>query len=136
VIPNADGAGYYRFSLDRAAWTALIANAAHLTPREILAALGSLEAAFASGNMSTADYLDRVQELLKQAGDLPPYDVLSQPMSRLAWIKNRLAPQWRKDGARNLVAALYRPVYDKLGLDPITPLDETDPYRATLTRTP
>ncbi len=42
VVPNADGAGYYRFSLDADGWRGLMANFGRLNEKEALAAADSL----------------------------------------------------------------------------------------------
>ncbi|WP_394647121.1 M1 family metallopeptidase [uncultured Sphingomonas sp.] len=54
AVPNADGAGYWRYSLDDAGWQTLMANAATLPAREAMAAADSLWADFAAGNASFA----------------------------------------------------------------------------------
>lgn len=57
VHPNADGAGYYRFSLDESGWHSLIENAENLTAAEALSLADSLDAAFSSGEVSSESYL-------------------------------------------------------------------------------
>ncbi len=54
AIPNAGGAGYWRYSLDDAGWRALLAGAAALPAREAMAAADSLWADFTAGNASFA----------------------------------------------------------------------------------
>jgi len=49
IVPNAGGAGYYRFELAEADWTALIAQARQLSPGEALAAADSLAASIRAG---------------------------------------------------------------------------------------
>jgi alanyl aminopeptidase len=55
--PNADGAGYYRFTLDEAGWRSLIGDAAAMSPAEALVFADSLDAAFRSGTVSAALYV-------------------------------------------------------------------------------
>ena len=57
VHPNADGAGYYRFSLDEADWQSLIANALSLAPAEALVLADSLDAGFRAGVVSAETYV-------------------------------------------------------------------------------
>ena len=52
VHPNADGTGYYRFSLDEAGWKNLIADALSLAPAEALVLADSLDAGFRAGVVS------------------------------------------------------------------------------------
>jgi aminopeptidase N len=54
AIPNAGGAGYWRYSLDDAGWQALLAGAATLPAREAMAAADSLWADFNAGNAGFA----------------------------------------------------------------------------------
>jgi alanyl aminopeptidase len=62
--PNADGTGYYRFSLDEAGWAELVANAAGLPPAEALVLADSLDAAFRAGVVSAAAYLSGMAALV------------------------------------------------------------------------
>jgi alanyl aminopeptidase len=55
--PNADGAGYYRFSLDEAGWNSLIADALNLSPAEALVLADSLDAGFRAGVVSAETYV-------------------------------------------------------------------------------
>lgn len=57
VHPNADGAGYYRFSLDEAGWQKLIGNASNLSAAEALALADSLDAGFRAGVVSADTYV-------------------------------------------------------------------------------
>ncbi|WP_164156266.1 M1 family metallopeptidase, partial [Sandarakinorhabdus rubra] len=54
LVPNANGAGYYRFSLDNAGWDRLIAAAAALPEREAMVTADSLWAEFAAGRTDFA----------------------------------------------------------------------------------
>ncbi|PZQ58908.1 MAG: peptidase M1 [Sphingomonas taxi] len=54
AVPNADGAGYWRYSLDDAGWTALLNGAATLPAREAMAVADSLWADFAAGHAGFA----------------------------------------------------------------------------------
>ena len=57
VHPNADGTGYYRFSLDENSWRNLLANSVKLGPAEALVLMDSLDAAFRAGKVSAETYL-------------------------------------------------------------------------------
>lgn len=54
AVPNADGAGYWRYSLDDAGWARLLQGADTLPAREAMAAADSLWADFLAGNASFA----------------------------------------------------------------------------------
>ena len=65
VHPNADGAGYYRFSLDEAAWQQLIENALSLGPAEALVLADSLDAGFRAGVVSADTYVSGMVTLVQ-----------------------------------------------------------------------
>jgi aminopeptidase N len=56
IVPNADGAGYYRFGLKPAAWHALVEAYGRLNVPEALVSLDSAEAAFNAGAMPGETY--------------------------------------------------------------------------------
>ncbi|MGE6698836.1 M1 family aminopeptidase [Hyphomonas sp. NPDC076900] len=64
VVPNAKGAGYYRFDLPAVYWHALTDDFAALEPREALAAIDSAQAAFNAGSMGGAEYLGLLEASL------------------------------------------------------------------------
>lgn len=51
IVPNADGAGYYRFDLSTEGWQALSGALGTLPATEALASVDSAEAAFAAGKL-------------------------------------------------------------------------------------
>lgn len=57
IVPNADGAGYYRFNLQPEAWAALGAAFKGLPSTEALVSLDSANAAFAAGALTGDAYL-------------------------------------------------------------------------------
>jgi len=79
VMPNADGAGYYRFALDEAGWQALIDNVADLAAAEALVLADSLDAAFRGGRVSAETYLSGMAALINH----DTWDVSSSAMSNL-----------------------------------------------------
>jgi alanyl aminopeptidase len=64
VHPNADGAGYYRFTLDDAGWRSLVAGTASMPPAEALAFADSLDAAFRAGVVSAEFYVSGMAALV------------------------------------------------------------------------
>jgi hypothetical protein len=57
LLPNAAGAGYWRFNLEEAHWRELLAAFATLTPGEQLVMLDSLSAAFRANAVSAETYV-------------------------------------------------------------------------------
>ena len=64
VHPNADGTGYYRFSLDEAGWENLIADALSLAPAEALVLADSLDAGFRAGVVPAKTYVAGMSTLV------------------------------------------------------------------------
>jgi alanyl aminopeptidase len=65
VHPNADGTGYYRFSLDEAGWENLIADALSLAPAEALVLADSLDAGFRAGVVPAETYVAGMSTLVR-----------------------------------------------------------------------
>jgi len=136
IMPNADGAGYFRFKLDKTDWAALIAAADNLTDKEVLATINSLDAAFDIAEMDIADYLDHIKALMARKDGNATWDTASALSSRLRWIKDVLVSEKTQPAVERYIAGLYGPLYDKIGLDPTSPLDRSHPTQATLLRGP
>lgn len=113
AVPNADGAGYYRYSMDDTGWRALLAGAAALPAREAMAAGDSLWADFAAGNAAFARVLDGARALAAHPNRVAATQ-LSSPLGRLA--SNTLSSQATR-GYRALIASLYAPRLAPLGTD-------------------
>jgi alanyl aminopeptidase len=136
VMPNADGAGYFRFALSKQGWSSILAAADTLTEKEVLAALDSLDAAFDAGDMDIGDYLDRTKVLLSRNGGNMAWDTAAAPAGQLTWIKETLVSEKSRPAVAHFIRDLYGPLYDKVGLDPVTPMDRSNPVQATLLRGP
>jgi alanyl aminopeptidase len=67
VHPNADGAGYYRFTLDAAGWQSLIAGTAGLGAAEALVFGDSLDAAFRAGAIPAGLYVSGLAALARHS---------------------------------------------------------------------
>jgi len=57
VVPNAEGKGYYRYTMDEKGWAALIKTAPTLSPADQLALFANVDAALHAGQASAADLL-------------------------------------------------------------------------------
>ncbi len=113
VMPNADGAGYYRFSLDSNERHQLEAQFAKLNAREQLAYAGSLDAAFYAGTLSPGDYLAALPRLAGGAS----WEVVSAPFTTAEWIRDHLAKDHDQRAAIELyLRRVYTPLLAKLGL--------------------
>ncbi len=92
IMPNADGAGYYRFTLDTAGWAALIANLDKLNTREALVTQDSLVAAFRAGEVEADVFLDGMSAFAAH----PEYDVASGSTRLLGFMHSEM-PESRDD---------------------------------------
>ena len=109
VMPNANGAAYYRFSLDADGWTALLGNLDKLNTREVLAAQDSLTAAYRAGEVDSSVFL-----LGKRAfANHPEYDVVSKAGALISWMYDDLPAETRGDLAR-LIKDMYAKRYARI----------------------
>ncbi len=80
IMPNAGGAGYYRFNLEEKDWTALIAKAADLPASEALVVRDSASAMLRAGAMRADGWLNLMQVLAQH----PSWDVVTSSAGALA----------------------------------------------------
>jgi alanyl aminopeptidase len=115
VMPNAAGAGYFRFALAPADAAKLEANFNQLDEREQRAYADSVTAAFNAGALDAAGFL-RAAAKLSLA---PVRQTATAPLGRLEWMLRRLAttPQ-DKQALRDFIGRLYAPRLASLGTEP------------------
>lgn len=82
--PNADGAGYYRFSLDESWWNGLIADVPDLPPADALVLADSMGAAFNAGKLPGKTYVTGLAALINHE----TWDVVAAAMSQLEQLTN------------------------------------------------
>ena len=113
LIPNAGGAGYYRFRLDDAGWDRLIAVSATLPAREGLALADSLWSDFAAGTGSFERVINAARGLSANTDRLASLE-LAQRLKSLGGsaLTEQQVPQYRK-----LMRSIYGPRLAALGLD-------------------
>ena len=106
IMPNLDGAGYYRFTLPSPLWAALINNLDKLTTKEALVAQDSLVAAFRAGDVEAETFLSGMKAFAQH----PEYDVASGSTRLLGFIHEHV-PDARKglaEHVRSAYGARYR----------------------------
>ena len=108
VMPNASGAGYWRFSTNSENWAGLSAAFGDLTAGEQLVYADSLTASFEAGNMSAADMLAGLE--VTATGT---WDAAQQPLGDLQTYLG-LLPDADKPALRTWIRETYRPIYDRL----------------------
>ena len=108
VTLNQDGAGYYRFTMDSAAWASLVDNLDQLNTREALTAQDSLVAAFRAGEVEADVFLAGMSAFAAH----PEYDVASGSTRLLGFMRSELSDS-RTDLARH-VNKTYKARYSRI----------------------
>jgi alanyl aminopeptidase len=112
IFPNADAAGYYRYTLPADDLAALIDHGyASLTPAERLSLANNLRAAYSSGVLPAADVLTASEHLATDDTRL----VAVEPFALFTALVDDLAPEERRDDARAYVRSVYGPRFTRLG---------------------
>jgi alanyl aminopeptidase len=115
VLPNADGAGYYRWALPPADLSALADKGyAKLSPRERLSFAQSLKAGFHRGATPAADVMAALAPLARDAS----FAVATKPMSFLHTAMRWLEAGPERPDVERYGRSLYAPVYRELGWEP------------------
>ena len=104
IMPNVNGAGYYRFTMDTEEWAALIANLDKLNTREALSTQDSLVAAYRAGEVESAVFLKGLEAFAKH----PEYDVASGAGALLGFMDSELDAE---DGVVKLVLDMFAERY-------------------------
>jgi alanyl aminopeptidase len=126
VMPNADAAGYYGWSLAAADRRKLAANLPALRERERMSFARSVTSSYLRGAEPVADLLDALAPL---AADPSPA-VAAAPMDLVVALDRWLEGDPAEAGLRAFAGALFTPVLRGLGWQPKA--GEVDAGRATL----
>jgi len=115
LIPNAEGAGYFRFEMPRNAWDELIASADTLPDGEAMATADSLQASFRAGRAAPGQIFALARKLMRNPGSHASEAAgnLLNMLSAAELIDDRAVPNYR-----SFLGRLYRPVLKELGFDP------------------
>lgn len=108
--PNADGTGYYRFSLDNAGWQDLIAAIPGMAAREALVLADSLDAAFRAGAVSAETYVSGMTTLVNHE----TWDVAAEATDFLEAITEILDDS-QVEVAQQMFRKIAKPRYSSLG---------------------
>src|SRR5262249_52155061 len=113
LVPNAGGAGYYRFRLDHTGWDRLIAAAATLSSREALSVADSLWADFAAGSAAFDQVIAAARSLSFHAERLPVIEL----GYRLKGLADTVLTPDEVPEYRHLMRAIYGSPLAVLGVD-------------------
>jgi hypothetical protein len=114
LVPNAGGAGYYRFQLDGYGWDRLISAAPSLPGREALAMADSIGAAFSAGSLS----FDRVVSAARFLSRNPERLAAVELGTRLKALADFALEPGQLPAYRRLMLSIYGPRLAELGFDP------------------
>ena len=114
LLPNTNGAGYYRFSMPRDEWQKLAAATARMSPAEHLALLHSLRAAFRTGDTDATTYVTALKTLSQSA----PWDVLKTIQEFLTEMRGNLLTRADLPLFEQKVRAWIGPGLANVGLEP------------------
>jgi aminopeptidase N len=130
LVPNAGGAGYYRFSLDEAGWDRLIAAARNLPEREAMVVADSLWAEFAAGRTDFARVVKAAETLSGHASRLPALELAG----KLAGLADTILSDGELPAYRALMQRLYGNRAEMQGFDPAVPVQDarTQGWRESL----
>ena len=112
VMPNADGAGYYRFRVSKPGTAALFANLASLSDLEQMAFADSVLAGFRAGDESYATVLNLAAALANS----PAREVATAPLELLEIVQERLLDDATRVAAAKKITAIYGPALARLDL--------------------
>lgn len=130
VMANADGAGYYRWSLDAAGWRQALAKLDAMNEREQLSLADSVSAAFQAGEIEPSTLLGAYAALAKQ----PVWDVVSAPFSELLRVIEKLTPAAARSEIEAWTRQQYGPRLNAIGLARDSETDKTDRRNTALLR--
>ena len=115
IIPNAGGTGYYRFTLSRPDWEALIAESASLPAGEAIATSDSLWASFRAGKADAAMLIAAARAMSAN----PDSNASVDGGDRLAGLRARgFIDAASLPGYHLVMASIYSPRLMSIGFDP------------------
>jgi Peptidase family M1 domain/Peptidase M1 N-terminal domain/ERAP1-like C-terminal domain len=113
VHPNANGAGYYRFTVDAALWHSLLSLAPRLPPREAMTLADSAGATFDAGRLPFSELFQAAQVLANH----PDRTTALSLGYRLATLHDRMASPAERVLLERALVSLYGERLRKLGYD-------------------
>jgi cytosol alanyl aminopeptidase len=114
VMPNANGAGYYRYALSAKDQSALGVHFDQLNEREQRIFADSLGAAFSVGAIDSNAYLQAASKLAQA----PERRTVTAAMANIGFMVNQLAEdEKQKQAIRDYIAKIYRPRMEALSMN-------------------
>jgi aminopeptidase N len=113
IMPNAAGAGYYRFTLAPASLEALLARSKSLSEGEGLALADSIGASFKAGALTLAQLLAAAEAL----SDHPSRQVATALGLELARFSDSILDASQRPQLKRRIVAIYKPRLQDIGFD-------------------
>ncbi len=114
IAPNADNAGYYRYSMGQDDWTSLLANSARQNTNEMMGMLGSLTGAFNAGDLDVATLMAITPQLVASAD----WQVATAPIEQMNFMYEQMASEGQKQALQLRFADYYSVKLNETGLEP------------------
>jgi alanyl aminopeptidase len=113
-MPNANGAGYYRFSMASDGWQSLLDNKSELSTREMMSLNNSLQGAINAGKLTFTDLIDIAPAIIASDSEA----IAMGPSKLFSFVYNKVA---QSDEEKAKLAKLNRDLYGQrlteLGLE-------------------
>ena len=129
-MPNAQGKGYYRWTLPQAHQQRLMQHFNKLIASEKYTVASNLAAEFRAGIIDASNYLTSIQPIIADTD----WDLISQPIGDITFISNYIANDDEKEKISSNLSNLYQSKLDDLGLYATTAFDQTNPEEAKILR--
>ena len=114
LMPNANGAGYYRFSMDNDGWQSLLSHKTQLSTEEMMSLNNSLQGAINAGKMTFTDLVEIAPQIIASDAEA----IAMGPSKLFSFVYNEVA---ESDEQRAKLASLNRDLYGskltQLGLE-------------------
>lgn len=106
ILPNAQGSGYYRWTLGGAQWQALLAQFAGFGPTEQLSIIDSAFAAFEAGGLPESTLL----QLVRQSASADKRQVITAPLRYLQKYRQNYLTRENQPAFLEFAQGLYQPL--------------------------
>tara|TARA_B100000795_G_C22797615_1_gene440169 strand:- start:231 stop:2942 length:2712 start_codon:yes stop_codon:yes gene_type:complete len=130
IMPNAEGKGYYRWSLSAKQQSALLDNFSQLSGAEKYSVASNLAAEFKAGRIDASTYLTAIKPIIADQD----WDLVREPISNIKFISNNIANDDEQQKISAYLSGLYQPKLDAVGLFATTTLDQERPVETKLLR--
>lgn len=113
VLPNAEGAGYYRYTLDTVGWTQLLTSVEQLSDMEMLSITDSYLAAYRAGQLDLNALFEQLPAFINHSN----YEVASSVLADIQEIYEEFADSRTQAVMREQLVPLYQGRLAQLGMD-------------------